>query len=138
MVLARVAVIVPDLASLVVASPRLSRRAVEVARDLAGAAQERGRQVRLLESAGRSDSDSRAAGFSTLQTARATMRSPDALTIVTGGGILDDPDVFTAAAVADGVLLVAQRGRSLREDLTRSRSEIEQAGGTVLGAVLVQ
>lgn len=139
MVLARLSVVAPDLASLVVASPRRSPRVLEVAHGLANAARERGRQVRLLDTGSRgSGQEMSAADFGTLEAVRDTLHSPAALTIVTGGGILDDPDIFMAAAVADGVLLVAEGGKSMRDDLRRCRAEIDRAGGRIVGAVLVR
>jgi Mrp family chromosome partitioning ATPase len=58
--------------------------------------------------------------------------------VLVGDGILDDPDSILAAAVVDAVLVVAKSGRTGRQDLARTREEIERAGGRLVGAVLLR
>jgi hypothetical protein len=58
-------------------------------------------------------------------------------TVVCGGGILDSAPTLVAASAVDGAVLVARVGRTDRSDLSAARAEIERAGGTILGAILL-
>jgi len=50
--------------------------------------------------------------------------------------VLTVADVTAIAAMADGVLLVAEAGITRRENLAEAKQRLEQAGGRVMGVVL--
>jgi Mrp family chromosome partitioning ATPase len=56
--------------------------------------------------------------------------------VVDGPPVLESPDAATLGAVADGVVVVVQAGRTKRPVLTRSVDLMNRAGGRVLGMVL--
>ena len=56
--------------------------------------------------------------------------------VLDGPPVLESPDAATLGAVADGVLMVVQAGRTKRPVLTRSVDLLRRAGGNVLGIVL--
>ena len=56
--------------------------------------------------------------------------------ILDGPPVLEAPDSAALAAVADGVVLVIQVGRSKRPVLTRAADLLNKAGSRVLGSVL--
>ena len=56
--------------------------------------------------------------------------------VIDGPPVLESPDAAMLAAVADGVVLVVQAGRTKRPVLTRSVDLLRKAGGRVLGIVL--
>src|SRR5689334_9381937 len=95
MLLARILVLAPNLSSLVVAAPRQSKEASDVGRDLFEAARKRGLRTRLLDVSDQEHVDGNAskcgADFASINAARSAIRLPDTVTIVIGGGILDDP-----------------------------------------------
>jgi hypothetical protein len=47
------------------------------------------------------------------------------------------PAGLTCAGIVDAVILVARQGRSHRESLAQSASNVRLAGGTLLGVVLI-
>ena len=56
--------------------------------------------------------------------------------VIDGPPVLESPDAATLAALADGVVVVVQAGRTKRPVLTRSVDMVSRAGGRVLGMVL--
>jgi Mrp family chromosome partitioning ATPase len=56
--------------------------------------------------------------------------------VIDGPPVLESPDAATLGAVADGVVVVVQAGRTKRPVLTRSVDLLTRAGGRVLGTVL--
>jgi hypothetical protein len=56
--------------------------------------------------------------------------------VIDGPPVLESPDAATLGAVADGVIVVVQAGRTKRPVLTRSVDLMNRAGGRVLGIVL--
>ncbi len=56
--------------------------------------------------------------------------------VIDGPPVLESPDAATLGAVADGVVVVVQAGRTKRPVLTRSVDLMNRAGGHVLGIVL--
>jgi Mrp family chromosome partitioning ATPase len=56
--------------------------------------------------------------------------------VIDGPPVLESPDAATLGAVADGVVVVVQAGRTKRPVLTRSVDLMNRAGGRVLGMVL--
>ena len=56
--------------------------------------------------------------------------------VIDGPAVLESPDAATLGAVADGVVVVVQAGRTKRPVLTRGVDLIDRAGGHVLGMVL--
>ena len=56
--------------------------------------------------------------------------------VIDGPPVLESPDAATLGAVADGVVVVVQAGRTKRPVLTRSVDLMNRAGGRVLGIVL--
>jgi Mrp family chromosome partitioning ATPase len=56
--------------------------------------------------------------------------------VIDGPPVLESPDAATLGAVADGVIVVVQAGRTKRPVLTRSVDLMNRAGGRVLGMVL--
>jgi hypothetical protein len=56
--------------------------------------------------------------------------------VIDGPPVLESPDAATLGAVADGVVVVVQAGRTKRPVLARSVDLIGRAGGRVLGIVL--
>ncbi len=56
--------------------------------------------------------------------------------VIDGPPVLESPDAATLGAVADGVVVVVQAGRTKRPVLTRSVDLVGRAGGRVLGIVL--
>jgi Mrp family chromosome partitioning ATPase len=56
--------------------------------------------------------------------------------VIDGPPVLESPDAATLGAVADGVVVVVQAGRTKRPVLTRSVDLMSRAGGRVLGMVL--
>ncbi len=56
--------------------------------------------------------------------------------VIDGPPVLESPDAATLGAVADGVVVVVQAGRTKRPVLTRSVDLMNRAGGSVLGMVL--
>ena len=56
--------------------------------------------------------------------------------MIDGPPVLESPDAATLGAVADGVVVVVQAGRTKRPVLTRSVDLLSRAGGRVLGIVL--
>ena len=53
-----------------------------------------------------------------------------------GPPVLESPDAASLAAVADGVAIVVQAGRTKRPVLSRSVDLLRKAGAHVLGTVL--
>jgi Mrp family chromosome partitioning ATPase len=56
--------------------------------------------------------------------------------VIDGPPVLESPDAATLGAVADGVVVVVQAGRTKRPVLSRSVDLMNRAGGRVLGMVL--
>jgi Mrp family chromosome partitioning ATPase len=56
--------------------------------------------------------------------------------VIDGPPVLESPDAATLGAVADGVVVVVQAGRTKRPVLTRSVDLLSRAGGRMLGMVL--
>ncbi len=56
--------------------------------------------------------------------------------VLDGPPVLESPDATTLAAVADGILVVVQAGRTKRPVLARSVDLLRRAGGRVQGMVL--
>lgn len=56
--------------------------------------------------------------------------------VIDGPPVLESPDAATLGAVADGVVVVVQAGRTKRPVLTRSVDLMNRAGGRMLGMVL--
>jgi Mrp family chromosome partitioning ATPase len=56
--------------------------------------------------------------------------------VIDGPPVLESPDAPTLGAVADGVVVVVQAGRTKRPVLTRSVDLLNRSGGHVLGIVL--
>jgi len=56
--------------------------------------------------------------------------------VIDGPPVLESPDAATLGAVADGVVVVVQAGRTKRPVLARSVDLMSRAGGRVLGMVL--
>jgi Mrp family chromosome partitioning ATPase len=56
--------------------------------------------------------------------------------VIDGPPVLESPDAATLGAVADGVVVVVQAGRTKRPVLTRSVDLLGRAGGRMLGMVL--
>jgi hypothetical protein len=56
--------------------------------------------------------------------------------VIDGPPVLESPDAATLGAVADGVVVVVQAGRTKRPVLARSVDLMGRAGGRVLGMVL--
>jgi Mrp family chromosome partitioning ATPase len=56
--------------------------------------------------------------------------------VIDGPPVLESPDAASLGAVADGVVVVVQAGRTKRPVLVRSVDLITRAGGQVLGMVL--
>ena len=56
--------------------------------------------------------------------------------VIDGPPVLESPDAATLGAVADGVVVVVQAGRTKRPVLARSVDLMNRAGGRVLGMVL--
>ena len=56
--------------------------------------------------------------------------------IVDGPPVLESPDSASLGAVADGVVLIVQAGRTKRPVVTRAVDLLRKAGGRVLGTVL--
>ena len=56
--------------------------------------------------------------------------------VIDGPPVLESPDAAPLGAVADGVVVVVQAGRTKRPVLTRSVDLMNRAGGRVLGVVL--
>jgi Mrp family chromosome partitioning ATPase len=56
--------------------------------------------------------------------------------IIDGPPVLESPDAATLGAVADGVVVVVQAGRTKRPVLTRTVDLLNRSGGRVLGVVL--
>lgn len=71
-----------------------------------------------------------------LERLREALQPTEGFTFVCGGGLLDSPSTILAVPSVDAVIVVAERGRTARADLERSRAEVERAGGRVVGAVL--
>jgi hypothetical protein len=77
-------------------------------------------------------------GRLTLESLRAFLAAGRGYVVLVGRGILDDSNSILAAAAVDAVLVVAKSGRTGRQDLARTRDEIERAGGRLIGAVLLR
>lgn len=56
--------------------------------------------------------------------------------VIDAPAVLESPDAAAIAALADGVVIVVQGGRTKRPVLTRSAELVRKAGGRVLGSVL--
>jgi Mrp family chromosome partitioning ATPase len=56
--------------------------------------------------------------------------------VLDGPPVLDSPDAVAIGAIADGVVLVVQAGRSKRPVLSRAADLLRKAGAHVLGSVL--
>ena len=56
--------------------------------------------------------------------------------VIDGPPVLESPDAATLGAVADGVVIVVQAGRTKRPVLARAVDLVNRAGGRVLGIVL--
>jgi Mrp family chromosome partitioning ATPase len=56
--------------------------------------------------------------------------------VIDGPPVLESPDAATLGAVADGVIVVVQAGRTKRPVLSRAVDLVGRAGGRVLGIVL--
>lgn len=56
--------------------------------------------------------------------------------VLDGPAVLESPDASPLSALADGVVLVVQSGRTKRPVLVRSADLLRKAGGRVLGSVL--
>lgn len=71
-----------------------------------------------------------------LRESLATVASRYDWVVIDGPPVLESPDAATLGAVADGVVVVVQAGRTKRPVLTRSVDLMNRAGGRVLGMVL--
>jgi Mrp family chromosome partitioning ATPase len=69
--------------------------------------------------------------------ARRALTWPAGYTVVAAAGVLENPQALILAVAVDGVVLLARSGRTMRTDLVRAREEIEAAGGSVVGTVLL-
>lgn len=128
MLYAHLQVRAPDAKIIVLAPPLSTGRITIAARALAEVAGKAGRLVDI--------SGARPEVWS-LDQARASLLSPEGTAVVAAGGLLDSPNALVAAAVADAVVVLVQRGRTTRRDLARARSELERTGAKLVGAFLV-
>jgi hypothetical protein len=67
---------------------------------------------------------------------RELVRDYEGYTVIAGRGVLDHPGTLLAAGAVDGVVLVVRPRKTYRSDLQAARTEVERAGGRVVGAVL--
>lgn len=142
----------PTARSFLLAAPRSRTQVPEIARDLAAVATDAGCHVRLVDLRAEAGSPPGAVTEQTdprveivspaapqlinLEAAREALTAFSGITFAYGGGLLDSPSTLIAAAVVDGVIIVARQGRTARADLEQARAEVERSGGRLLGAVL--
>lgn len=158
--IAQIQIQLEQLQSLVVASPLRPGIAERVAERVVAGLRGRGIGAILYLPAGDAPSDAAAhsnhsgsgvredsdASFRTFtsaqagtpQLAKSLLTSPGGLTVAAAPGILEDPSALFLAAASDAVLMVAEAGRTAREDLKRARLELETAGAHLVGAVLAE
>jgi hypothetical protein len=135
MLFARLQLRAPRARILLVAPPRSTTDVSGLAQQLADAIGRAGHAVRLVDLRGQGDTDA-PPGLTSIDRLREHLKSSEGFTIATGSSVLDQPAALLAAAVADGVIVVAVAGKTTRADLEEARHEIERAGGSLLGAVL--
>ena len=73
-----------------------------------------------------------------IEALRSILHRFNGFTTVLGAGVLDSPSTLLVSGAVDGVLMVVQRGRTMRDDVERARHQVETAGGTVVGSVLAR
>ncbi|HEX6507490.1 MAG TPA: hypothetical protein VF221_07650 [Chloroflexota bacterium] len=155
--IAQLQVQLTDLHSLLVTSPRRGPGAALIAEQIASGLVLRGVRTKLIVLQGDTDDAARSSRggdianqtalditkqrvevheLGTPQAARALLDVPEGIAVVAAAGVLELPAAVFLAAAADAVLLVADRGRTAREDLARARAEIDAAGGHLVAAVL--
>src|SRR5947209_15569130 len=83
------------------------------------------------EPASAGDGDLPALALADVERARDALISPDGFTVVCSPGLLVYPRALIAAAVVDGVVLLARQGKTARADLQEAQSRVEAAGGVV-------
>jgi hypothetical protein len=135
MLFARLQIRAPQARVLLVAPPRSVGDVSGIANQLVEAIERAGEDARLVDvrSEGGVGAPSELPSLGRL---RERLTGAPGFTVALGSGILDDPASLLAAAVADGVVVVALAGRTTRADLAEARQEIERAGGSLLGGAM--
>lgn len=138
MILARLQVAHPAARILLVTSPRSMNELPKFCRDLSAALEGRGNSVRRVDTAG-SSATAQEPNRAGATTEGAVPRGQPAgeYTVICAPAVLDDARALLLIASADVVVVAARRGRTSRDDVVRAREEIERAGGTVAGGVLL-
>lgn len=147
MLFARLQLLAPEARTVLLAAPRGSPQSEKYGRSLVLAAIAAGSAARLLvigpqsEAVVREDDKMIVLPPETLGTPDAARQhiaaSNGELTVVAGRGLLDDPSTFIASSVVDAVIVVIERTRDRRVDLSRVREQVGGAGGTIVGSILI-
>ncbi len=147
MLFARLQLRAPAARSVLLCPPRSEGGASDLASALAAAISQAGTKARLLDVT--TSTRARAAGegveemevleseLTDVDRARRALTWPAGYTVAAAAGVLENPQALILAVAVDGVVLLARSGRTMRTDLVRAREEIEAAGGSVVGTVLL-
>jgi hypothetical protein len=147
MLFVRLQLLAPSARSFLLASARSEPGVDRLSADLAGAIAASGGKVRLLlatEGALKLEIGPGVEPLQVLETelvelerARRALHWTSGFTVACAGGVLDRPGALVLSVAADAVVLVAHRGVTMRADLVQARTDIETAGGIVVGSVLL-
>lgn len=137
MLLARIQVAHPAARILLITSPRTLNQLPTLCREMVAAVERTGGSARLIETTAE-------AAMGTVKDrveSADTVAGPDVgkeYTIVCAPAILDDARSLLMVPDSDAVVVVARRGRTVREDVERAREQITRAGGSIAGGVLLR
>jgi hypothetical protein len=143
---ARLQLRVPAARSILFASPRNDVDTSALADEVAGAIIATGSRARVLHAEGGATGHHEGgpermevleSELTDLDRARRALQWPVGFTVASAPGVLENSTAIVLSAAVDVVVLVAKRGKTVRSDLVQAREDIEGAGGSVAGSVLL-